>query len=110
MILWNAGVTLRKKVILCCVFSATVAIMAVALIRVTVVNSRHTNVDIAWLYFWTYVENGIGESIPSQRAPQQNSPIHSYNDSMRCIFPTALRGVFRGTLSTCFYRQGSFFD
>jgi hypothetical protein len=59
IILWNVNIGLRKKVVLSCIFSATVAIMTVAIIRVAVVDSRHQNTEIAWLYFWTFVENGI---------------------------------------------------
>jgi hypothetical protein len=58
LILWNTGVPLKKKIILLSIFSATIVIMIVALIRVLVVNSGDMAPEIAWLYFWSSVEVG----------------------------------------------------
>ncbi|KAF2470378.1 uncharacterized protein BDR25DRAFT_151954, partial [Lindgomyces ingoldianus] len=58
LILWNVHVPLRKKIILTGIFSATVIVMVVSIIRVTVVNSKHQSAEIAWLVFWSFVENG----------------------------------------------------
>ncbi|KAE8413509.1 hypothetical protein BDV36DRAFT_28382 [Aspergillus pseudocaelatus] len=60
LILWNTHISLRKKLILFSVFSATILIMVVAIIRVVVNNSLNSSVDIGWLYFWSFVEMGTG--------------------------------------------------
>ncbi|KAB8242978.1 hypothetical protein BDV35DRAFT_383531 [Aspergillus flavus] len=46
--------------ILFSVFSATILIMVVAIIRVVVNNSLNSSVDIGWLYLWSFVEMGTG--------------------------------------------------
>jgi uncharacterized membrane protein len=53
-------VPIRKKIILVSIFSATVAIMISAVVRVALVNSTRQSADIAWLYFWGNVEVGVG--------------------------------------------------
>ncbi|KAE8382377.1 hypothetical protein BDV26DRAFT_253858 [Aspergillus bertholletiae] len=58
LILWNTRISLQKKLVLFGVFSATVVIMAVAIIRVVVNNSLNSSVDIGWLYLWSFVEMG----------------------------------------------------
>ncbi|KNG86927.1 hypothetical protein ANOM_005366 [Aspergillus nomiae NRRL 13137] len=60
LILWNTRISLRKKLILFGIFSATILVMAVAIIRVVVNNSLNSSVDIGWLYFWSFVEMGTG--------------------------------------------------
>lgn len=54
--LWNARLPLRTKAILLAIFSLTVFIMIVAVIRVTVVNSPNLPADVSWLYFWSNIE------------------------------------------------------
>ncbi|KAF2194763.1 hypothetical protein K469DRAFT_547487 [Zopfia rhizophila CBS 207.26] len=63
IILWNTRVPLRKKMVLFCVFGSTIAIMAVAIIRVTIVHSTKQGVELVWLYFWSMVEGGIATMI-----------------------------------------------
>ncbi|KAF2687328.1 hypothetical protein K458DRAFT_296574 [Lentithecium fluviatile CBS 122367] len=58
-VLWNTRVPLRKKIVLLTIFAATVAIMIVSIIRVTLVNSNDRPTEIVWLYFWSFVENGV---------------------------------------------------
>ncbi|RAQ62926.1 hypothetical protein COH20_011456 [Aspergillus flavus] len=60
LILWNTRISLRKKLILFSVFSATILVMVVAIIRVVVNNSLNSSVDIGWLYLWSFVEMGTG--------------------------------------------------
>jgi hypothetical protein len=74
VILWNVRVALRKKIILTAVFSATVIVMAVAVIRVVSVNSVHQNIELAWLHFWTFVENGVGKSCTPYPAQADANP------------------------------------
>ncbi|KAF2846616.1 hypothetical protein T440DRAFT_432288 [Plenodomus tracheiphilus IPT5] len=58
LILWNTRVPLRRKLVLVGIFSVTVIVMVVSVIRVRVVNSKTQNSEIAWLIFWSYIENG----------------------------------------------------
>lgn len=58
LILWNTRVPLRRKLVLILIFSATMVVMVVSVIRVTVVQSEHQSAEIAWLFFWSYVEVG----------------------------------------------------
>lgn len=60
LILWNTRISLRKKLILFSVFSATILIMVIAVIRVVINNSLNSSVDISWLYFWSFIEMGTG--------------------------------------------------
>lgn len=61
LILWNTRVPIRRKLVLILIFSASVIVMVVSIIRVTVVQSGHQSVELAWLFFWSYVEVGTGE-------------------------------------------------
>lgn len=56
MIVWRVRLPLRKKLILMAVFSLTVIVMAVSIIRVAVAYSPNQNFHIAWLYFWSNIE------------------------------------------------------
>lgn len=60
IVLWKTRVPLRKKVILLSIFSATVFIMIVAIIRVAVDTTYDQEINIAWLCFWSFVEVGAG--------------------------------------------------
>ncbi|EPS31001.1 hypothetical protein PDE_05955 [Penicillium oxalicum 114-2] len=55
-VLWNAQITRRRKIVLLSIFSATIFIMVVAVIRVGVKTSLDEQIDIAWLCFWSFVE------------------------------------------------------
>ena len=44
-------------------FSLTVLIMAIAIIRVTVVSSKNVPSDMTWLYFWTNIELFVGKFV-----------------------------------------------
>lgn len=57
MILWRVKIPLRRKLILLAIFSLTVIVMVVAIVRVTVVYSAHTKKSsLEWLFFWSSVE------------------------------------------------------
>ncbi|KAJ8071714.1 hypothetical protein OCU04_002030 [Sclerotinia nivalis] len=56
LILWNSRVPTRKKIILLGLFSLTVIVIIISIIRVAVVSSTDTNVDTSWLYFWSNIE------------------------------------------------------
>ncbi|KAK5993821.1 hypothetical protein PT974_07258 [Cladobotryum mycophilum] len=60
-ILWNVQIPRTKKLILAGIFSVTIFIMVVAIIRVVLVRgteNQHQNARIDWLYMWTNVEMG----------------------------------------------------
>lgn len=60
LVLWNTRIPLRKKVIRLSIFSATILIMVIAIIRVAVDNTLNSEISIAWLCFWSFVEVDAG--------------------------------------------------
>jgi hypothetical protein len=61
-LLWNRRIALKMKLILIGLFSMTVLVMCIAIIRVTVVSSKDKPSDITWLYFWSDIELTMGMS------------------------------------------------
>ncbi len=64
LMLWNIQISLRKKLALMGIFSLTVIVMVVAIVRVAVVTTKNTNADISWLYFWSNIEIAVGICTP----------------------------------------------
>ena len=64
MMLWNTRIARRQKMLLMAIFSITVVVMGVAIVRVAVVDFRKRNADITWLYFWSSIEMTTGALIP----------------------------------------------
>ncbi|KND94611.1 hypothetical protein TOPH_00772 [Tolypocladium ophioglossoides CBS 100239] len=61
-ILWNVQIPRQKKLLLAGIFSVTVFIMVVAVIRVVLVKGstdQLQNASIDWLYMWSNVEMGV---------------------------------------------------
>lgn len=58
--LWNVRLPRRQKVLLITLFSLTVVVMIVSIIRVTIVGSETQDPDISWLYFWSNIEMPTG--------------------------------------------------
>ncbi|KAL4965296.1 uncharacterized protein BDV14DRAFT_199993 [Aspergillus stella-maris] len=56
LIIWPIKMPLRKKIVLLILFSMTLLIMAVAIIRVAVNTSSDRTLDITWLNLWCSVE------------------------------------------------------
>ncbi|KAJ5827337.1 hypothetical protein N7447_004100 [Penicillium robsamsonii] len=56
LVLWKTKISLRKKLILLSIFSATIFIMIVAIIRVAVGMTYDSQINIDWLCFWSFVE------------------------------------------------------
>ncbi|KXG45691.1 uncharacterized protein PGRI_034580 [Penicillium griseofulvum] len=56
LVLWRTKISLRKKLILLSIFSATIFIMIVAIIRVAVGMTYDRQINIDWLCFWSFVE------------------------------------------------------
>lgn len=64
MVLWNARIACREKVILLLTFSVTVVIMIIAIVRVAVGADLY-HVDISWMCFWSLLESDAGNDIIS---------------------------------------------
>ncbi|KAJ5185589.1 hypothetical protein N7491_006542 [Penicillium cf. griseofulvum] len=56
LVLWKTKVSLLKKLILLSIFSATIFIMIVSVIRVAVGMTYDHQINIDWLCFWSFVE------------------------------------------------------
>lgn len=54
--LWNVRIPLRQKLILIGIFSVTIVVIIVAIIRVTIINDGNGNIDVSWVYLWSNVE------------------------------------------------------
>ncbi|KAJ6143092.1 hypothetical protein N7471_002545 [Penicillium samsonianum] len=54
--LWKTRISLRNKLILLSIFSATIFIMVTAIIRVAVGMTYDRQMNIDWLCFWSFVE------------------------------------------------------
>lgn len=59
-VLWKTRISLRKKLILLSIFSATIFIMVTAMIRVAVGMNYDRQMNIDWLCFWSFVEVDVG--------------------------------------------------
>lgn len=60
--LWEVKMPLRQKLALIGIFSLTVIVMAISIVRVAVVQtSDHRNADQTWLFVWANVEMGVGK-------------------------------------------------
>ncbi len=64
LILWNVRIPSKKKLLLFGLFSVTVLIIAISLVRVILVKGYLQNqlqeASIDWLYLWSNLEMGIG--------------------------------------------------
>ncbi|CAI7587896.1 unnamed protein product [Penicillium glandicola] len=56
LVLWRVRISLRKKLGLLSIFSATIFIMVTAIIRVAVRMNYDRQINIDWLCFWSFVE------------------------------------------------------
>lgn len=68
IILWNVQIPWRKKVILFAVFSATILIMLISIIRITLTKGTQQQLvepGIDWIYLWSAAEMGTGKSFRS---------------------------------------------
>ena len=54
--LWHVCIPLRQKLILIGIFSVTVVVIIIAIIRVAIINPVNGYIDISWLYVWSSVE------------------------------------------------------
>ncbi|KAJ5767178.1 uncharacterized protein N7511_004794 [Penicillium nucicola] len=54
--LWNTRISRRDKMVLFSIFSATLLVMIISILRVSVNTSLNTPVDPGWLIFWSFIE------------------------------------------------------
>ena len=54
--LWRVKIPPRKKLILISIFSVTVVVMTVSVIRVAIIHKADKNTDISLLYVWSNIE------------------------------------------------------
>lgn len=58
--LWHVRIPLRQKLILMGIFSVTVVVIIIAIIRTTIIKLENGYIDISWLYVWSSVEVSTG--------------------------------------------------
>ncbi|RAL17658.1 uncharacterized protein BO97DRAFT_430613 [Aspergillus homomorphus CBS 101889] len=58
LIVWNVRVSFTKKLILLGIFATTIIIVAVAIIRVVTNHALDHNMDMTWLWMWSFIEMG----------------------------------------------------
>ena len=56
ILVWRVKIPLRKKFVLMTVFSLTIVIITVSIIRVAVTSHPSKNPSVAWLYLWSSIE------------------------------------------------------
>ena len=62
LLLWKVKMPLRQKLALIGIFSLTVIVMAISIVRVAVVQtSDRRNADQTWLFVWANLEMGVGK-------------------------------------------------
>ena len=54
--------SLKRKLALMGIFSLTIFIIIVSIIRVAVVYTPEENADVSWLYLWSNIELHVGKS------------------------------------------------
>lgn len=58
--LWSVRVSWGKKLALIGMFSLTVIVIIVSIIRIAVVTSKTVQADVTWLYMWGLIEMAVG--------------------------------------------------
>ena len=58
--LWHVRIPLRQKLILIGIFSVTVVVMIIAIIRTAIIKLENGYIDLSWLYVWSSVEVSTG--------------------------------------------------
>jgi hypothetical protein len=78
------------KMILIGLFSMTVLVMCIAIIRVAVVSTKDTPSDISWLYFWSDIELTMGTSPFNQHLHLAKLTVSSSCCVKSCFFPSVV--------------------
>ncbi len=66
--LWNVRVSWDKKLALMGIFSLTVFVIIVSIIRIAVVTSKTVQGDVTWLYMWGLIEMAVGMFFPRHKS------------------------------------------
>ena len=61
--LWPVQMSIRKKLALIGIFSLVIITMAIAVVRVAVINALTRQPDTSWSYMWSSIEQCIGKSV-----------------------------------------------
>ena len=67
--LWHVRIPLRQKLILIGIFSVTVVVIIIAIIRVTVIEDENGDVDLSWLNLWSDIEVSTCMYLPPTLSP-----------------------------------------
>lgn len=54
--LWNVRISWRRKLALMVIFSLTIIVTVVSIVRIALISSKNKTEDISWLYMWSNVE------------------------------------------------------
>ena len=86
MIVWRVKIPRRKKLVLIIVFSLTIVVMVISIVRVAVVNSPTRNPSISWLYLWSSIEMTTCKCL----RPPHGELIVDYHTSKQAIIVACL--------------------
>lgn len=92
--LWRVRISLRRKLGLAGIFSLTVFIMIIAIVRVTVMYGHRAQADGTWLWTWSSIEVTVG--MCSQKSFHSGTIlgltwfaiIHSSHRGLPCLVPS----------------------
>ncbi|MCJ1262604.1 hypothetical protein MMC22_002474 [Lobaria immixta] len=59
LMLWNVRISWKKKLALMSIFSLTVIVIIVSIVRVTVVNTKNSTPDQSWMFMWSNIEVAV---------------------------------------------------
>ena len=105
LMLWNIRISWKKKLALMTIFSLTVIVIIVSIVRITLVNTKYTGSDISWLHMWSNIETAVCTFffphlffIMCAHHPVYDScsplePFHSYCGLLPCLIPAAFRQI-----------------
>lgn len=57
--LWNVSISWKKKLALMSIFSLTIIVVVISIVRVAVGISKKSPADMGWLYMWSNVEVAV---------------------------------------------------
>ena len=90
--LWDVRMPLKRKLALMGIFSLTILIIIISIVRVTVVYVPGETADVSWLYLWSNIELHVGKKCHEPRSRVlQIANNHSSNSFLPRIFPPAFR-------------------
>lgn len=102
--LWRVQISLRRKLGLAGIFSLTVFIMIIAIIRVTIMYGDREQADGTWLWTWSSVEQTVGMWFQKLFLPVKLLELmcfaisYSHHRGLPCLFPRPVHTA--GSLST----------